>query len=262
MFYINFSEWLSIQEGYNKPRKGMKSRWSVKYKKSINCNNPKGFSQKNFCKRKSHGGHYQENATLGTEQVDSRQIMSLYGRANDSVELVRMYDQTLPIEQQLLRDISTIANLSGGSAFGMFVNSDNTNVIGQDVLQKIKLIYPNDPMIDTKLKKLSRKKILETLPEDLRKQIDPKKIQPSDVIKVDVKKHLAKYGDSASAVIEIASTIVHEATHVKEYVEKGETFDGPNTAVEKAEASFKSWVKSNWQTISRRFNFSGPYPFS
>ena len=37
---MNFKEWLTIQE-YNEPRDGMKSRWSVKYKKSINCNNPK-----------------------------------------------------------------------------------------------------------------------------------------------------------------------------------------------------------------------------
>ena len=29
----------------NKPRK-----WSMKYKKSINCNMPKGFSQKQYCK--------------------------------------------------------------------------------------------------------------------------------------------------------------------------------------------------------------------
>jgi hypothetical protein len=47
-----------IMEGYNKPRKGMKSRWSVKYKKKINCSNPKGFSQKQFCKRKRKGGKY------------------------------------------------------------------------------------------------------------------------------------------------------------------------------------------------------------
>lgn len=45
---------------YNQPRKNMKNRWSVKYKKSINCNNPKGFSQKNYCKRKKRGGHYLE----------------------------------------------------------------------------------------------------------------------------------------------------------------------------------------------------------
>ena len=25
-------------------------RWSAKYKKSINCNRPKGFSQKQYCK--------------------------------------------------------------------------------------------------------------------------------------------------------------------------------------------------------------------
>ena len=47
-----------ITEGYNKPRKGMKRRWSLKYKKKINCSNPKGFSQKAFCARKRRGGKY------------------------------------------------------------------------------------------------------------------------------------------------------------------------------------------------------------
>ena len=47
------------KKGYNAPRIGKKKkRWSVKYKKSINCNNPKGFSQKNYCKRKRRGGGY------------------------------------------------------------------------------------------------------------------------------------------------------------------------------------------------------------
>ena len=47
----------SLDENYNAPRKGMKSRWSTKYKKSINCSNPRGFSQRAHCqarqKRKS-----------------------------------------------------------------------------------------------------------------------------------------------------------------------------------------------------------------
>ena len=30
--------------------KSKKKKWSMKYKKSINCNNPKGFSQKQHCK--------------------------------------------------------------------------------------------------------------------------------------------------------------------------------------------------------------------
>lgn len=36
----------------NKSRKTKKRRWSLKYKRSINCKKPKGFSQKQYCKRK------------------------------------------------------------------------------------------------------------------------------------------------------------------------------------------------------------------
>lgn len=44
---------------YNSPRAGKKKkRWSVKYKKNINCDSPKGFSQKQYCKRKKRGGGY------------------------------------------------------------------------------------------------------------------------------------------------------------------------------------------------------------
>lgn len=53
----------SVNENYNKPRDG-KKRWSVKYKKSINCNNPKGFSQKQYCKRKKSGGKYKTNESI------------------------------------------------------------------------------------------------------------------------------------------------------------------------------------------------------
>ena len=35
--------------GKNKTKKG-KRKWSQKYKKSINCRRPKGFSQKQYCK--------------------------------------------------------------------------------------------------------------------------------------------------------------------------------------------------------------------
>lgn len=57
MNYINnFEDY--IRESYNKPRKGSKRRWSTKYKKSINCNKPSGFSQKQYCARKKRGGKY------------------------------------------------------------------------------------------------------------------------------------------------------------------------------------------------------------
>jgi hypothetical protein len=32
------------------PKSKKNRKWSMKYKKSINCNNPKGFSQKQHCK--------------------------------------------------------------------------------------------------------------------------------------------------------------------------------------------------------------------
>lgn len=54
---VSFEE---FNESYNKPRKGMKRRWSTKYKKSIDCSNPKGFSQKQYCKRKRRGGKYKD----------------------------------------------------------------------------------------------------------------------------------------------------------------------------------------------------------
>jgi hypothetical protein len=47
------------KKGYNTPRTGKKKkRWSTKYKGSINCSNPKGFSQKQYCLRKRRGGKY------------------------------------------------------------------------------------------------------------------------------------------------------------------------------------------------------------
>jgi len=47
------------KKGYNAPRTGKKKkRWSTKYKRSIDCNNVKGFSQKQYCLRKKRGGNY------------------------------------------------------------------------------------------------------------------------------------------------------------------------------------------------------------
>ena len=54
----NILDWEEFNEKYNAPRAGGKRRWSVKYKKNIDCSNPKGFSQKQYCKRKRRGGGY------------------------------------------------------------------------------------------------------------------------------------------------------------------------------------------------------------
>jgi len=247
-----FTDWLLIKEGFNEPRKGMKSRWSVSYKKSIDCSHPKGFSQKNYCKRKARGGKYLES-TIGTEDVDFSQIEQRYAKAKISVMLVRLYDQMT--NQKLLTNISTIANLSG-SAYGVYVSSENKKAIGSDIVNKIKMIYPNDPALGEKLQKLPKKVLLQYIPH-----LDEKKIVPSDVIHVDVNRHLSNLGDTPAAILEIASTIVHEATHVLEYETTGHTEDGPNTPVEIAERKFKAWCKQNWKMLQQKFGFQGDYPF-
>ena len=56
---IEPDQFKEAKKGYNAPRTGkMKKRWSVKHKKSIDCSNPKGFSAKQYCKRKRSGGKY------------------------------------------------------------------------------------------------------------------------------------------------------------------------------------------------------------
>jgi hypothetical protein len=47
------------ESSYNKPRVG-KKRWSIKQKRGVDCNNPKGFSQQAYCKRKARGGGYKK----------------------------------------------------------------------------------------------------------------------------------------------------------------------------------------------------------
>ena len=41
--------------GTEKEDKSMNEKWSKKYKNSINCSNPKGFSQKAHCASKKKG---------------------------------------------------------------------------------------------------------------------------------------------------------------------------------------------------------------
>jgi polyribonucleotide nucleotidyltransferase len=68
LVFDNFQQFINLQQpdqfkeakkGYNAPRTGkLKKRWSVKHKRGIDCNNVKGFSAKQYCKRKRRGGKY------------------------------------------------------------------------------------------------------------------------------------------------------------------------------------------------------------
>ena len=105
-----------------------------------------------------------EQNTLGTEEVDSSQIERLYDKAKISVELVQKYDQTLPQDEKLLLRINTILPLSSG-VYGLYMSGENKSVIAPDVLNKLKLIFPQDMLLSQKLQKLPISVIKQYVPD-------------------------------------------------------------------------------------------------
>lgn len=182
-----------------------------------------------------------ENRTLGTEEVDARQIESAYDKAKFSVKLVRLYDEMT--KKSLLKNISTIATLQSG-AFGLYNSAENRSVIGPNLANRLKMIFGQNVMQNKSLERIPKVVIQKYVPD-----VNPNELQPSDVIRVNVQKHLTTHGDSLTAILEIASTIVHEATHELELQTTGKTSEvGPT----KAEKDFMFWVKQNWNNIITR----------
>ena len=191
---------------------------------------------------------FNENITLGTELVDETQIDAVYNKAKYAVKLVQMYDQTLPKDQRLLPNISMIANLSlRPDVLGLFNSKENKKVLSAMAAQKIKMKFDPQTLKNTPIDKIPEVIIKKYIPE-----LGPNDIQQSDVIHVDVKNILRRYGDTPEAIIQIASTIVHECTHEIERELTGSTKDGPGTAVEIAETKFRKWVETNKKSISQR----------
>ena len=191
---------------------------------------------------------FSENITLGTEYVDESQINAIYNKARYAVKLAQMYDMTLPKNLRLLPNISVIANLTRSpNIFGLFNSAENKKIISDKVKQKIKFKFGDDVFSSQKINKIPEVVIRKYIPD-----ISPDEIQQSDIIHVDVKNILSRYGDSPEAIVEIASTIVHECTHELEVELTGSTRDGPGSAVEKAEAKFKKWVEMNKRIIAQR----------
>lgn len=179
-----------------------------------------------------------EQGTVGTEEVDERQIDAAYDKAKYAVRLVRLYDKSTG--QRLLTNISTIATLNQG-VYGLYNSGENKRVIGPAAAAKLKMKFGPDVMTNHSLDRVPTVVIKKYVPD-----VDERQLQPSDVIRVNVQKHLATHGDSMAAVLEIASTIVHECTHELELQTTGTTSESGPQAAERA---FMSWVQKNWQTI-------------
>jgi hypothetical protein len=179
--------------------------------------------------------------TVGTDIVDDRQIDSIYNKAKYSVKLVQLYSKLTG--QKILNNISTIAPLSQG-VYGLYNSSENKKVIGPSVANKVKFKFGQNMLDQNKLNTLPNVVIKQHIPD-----IDINQIKPSVVIHVNVQKIVRELGDTKNAVIEIASTIIHEATHDLEYQSTGKTSEiGPKNA----ESKFKDWVNKNWSLIITR----------
>jgi thiol-disulfide isomerase/thioredoxin len=50
---ISVNEHIKFEKELTKAQNGGKKHWSLKYKRSINCRRPKGFSQKQYCKKRN-----------------------------------------------------------------------------------------------------------------------------------------------------------------------------------------------------------------
>jgi hypothetical protein len=182
-----------------------------------------------------------EQSTIGTEFVDERQIDAAYDKSKYAVKLVQIYSQMTG--KKLLNNISTISTLNQG-VYGLYNSGENKKIIGNQVANKVKMTFGDDVIQGQKLDQVPNAVIKKYIPD-----IDLKHLQPSDVIRVNVQKHIAAHGDTLETVIEIASTIVHEATHEIELQTTGQTNE---TGPENASKQFLSWVKSNWNTIIQR----------
>lgn len=188
-------------------------------------------------------GHFRswlgENSTLGTENVDSK-IDQLYDKAKYAIKLVQLYCRSTG--QKLLNNISTVAPLQSG-VYGLYNSAENKKVIGPAAANKIRFKFGQSAM-QQNLQRLPNSVIKQYLPD-----VDERQIVPSDVIHVNVQRIVREMGDTKEAVLEIASTIIHEATHEMEFQTKGKTDEvGPK----KAEDLFKNWVQKNWSTVVSR----------
>jgi hypothetical protein len=193
---------------------------------------------------------WMEQTTLGTEFVDESKIDAIYDKAKLSVKMVQLYDETrsadpraTPDKRKLLLNINAILPLNSG-VYGLYMSAENKRFVGRDVSNKMRLMFPKDFMLNQKLQTLPGSILKKYIPD-----VDERQIQPSDTIHVNINKTVSEFGDSIESIVEIASTIVHEATHELELHYYGKTDEtGPG----KAEKEFVSWVLKNWNTVRSR----------
>lgn len=162
--------------------------------------------------------------------IDESQIDSVYNKAHIAVQLARAYDQ-MADRRDLLNNISVIANLASG-AYGVYNSGENKKVIPPQLQQA--LIYYGK-VTPQNIHNIPRATIKQYYP-----QIQDNQIKSTDTIHVNIRRILNEFPNDEDRIKEIASTVLHEATHEWERENYGKTSEvGPL----KTEAAFKNWMQ-------------------
>lgn len=161
--------------------------------------------------------------------IDESGIDSLYNKAHIAVELAREYVQRSG-NKDLLKNIAIIANLSSG-AYGVYNSAENKKALPKSLEQS--LIYYGR-INKQNLHSIPKKTIKQYYP-----QVPDDQIKSSDTIHVNIRRILNELPDDTQRIIEISSTILHEAQHEWERDNLGWTDErGPV----KLESEFKNWI--------------------
>jgi len=188
----------------------------------------------------------------------SSQINSLYDKAHLAVQLAHQY------RPDLFENISTIANLASG-AYGVYNTADNQKAIPENIKQKIRWIY-QDNITDQQMAMIPKSDIVnyfnqykEVFP-DVNVSSLQNEISSDDVIRINVNRILNESESDYDAVIEIASTILHEALHEKEKEDTGATDETGPQQLERefinaiASGSFGQGILSELKEINEHYD--------
>jgi len=169
------------------------------------------------------------------QHVDARQLDQLFSKAHIATDIVNLYNP------RILDNIAVIANLSSG-AYGVYNSGENNKIIPPDVEKN--LIYYGR----------INKKNLNNIPKKTLQQYYPNlpsnAIKESDTIHVNVRRIVQEAGNDFEAIMEIASTIIHESVHSNEYQQFGRTSEAGPVA---AEHAFMQWVIQNKNMLISKF---------
>lgn len=173
------------------------------------------------------------------------QIESIYNKSHVALKLAEAW----PDGAKLLSKVSMVGNLASG-VYGIFLSKENKKVLPPDIEQK--LIHFGKV----------NKDVIMTLPnsyiKELYPDIDINRIQESDTIHVNVRRIITEIKDDFHRIIEIASTIIHEATHVEDF--QGRTrakinmHEDPQSEAhaKENEKKFQMWVNQNIKSLQTR----------